>query len=127
MAINHSGQLSRQEIWYQKVRSLVHCILSQWLIDYIHFQRFTSIEDAKKMCPHLVVQHVATYRNGENEAGYWDNVDPRTHKVSLDVYRRESLRILAIFKEKIPRGEIGKSIEANRGIYLTVTLQRKHR
>nr|KIR84927.1 DNA polymerase eta subunit [Cryptococcus tetragattii IND107] len=72
-------------------------------------KRFTSIEDAKKMCPHLVVQHVATYRNGENEAGYWDNVDPRTHKVSLDVYRRESLRILAIFKEKIPRGEIEKA------------------
>ncbi|KIY33133.1 DNA polymerase eta subunit [Cryptococcus gattii E566] len=72
-------------------------------------KRFTSIEDAKKMCPHLVVQHVATYRNGENEAGYWDNVNPRTHKVSLDVYRRESLRILAIFKEKIPRGEIEKA------------------
>ncbi len=23
------------------------------------------------MCPHLIVQHVATYRNGEAEAGYW--------------------------------------------------------
>lgn len=65
------------------------------------------------MCPQLRIQHVATYRNGENEAGYWDDVNPRTHKVSLDVYRRESLKILAIFKEKIPRGEIGKLIEAN--------------
>nr|ODO02270.1 DNA polymerase eta subunit [Cryptococcus depauperatus CBS 7855] len=72
-------------------------------------KRFTTIEDAKKMCPHLVVQHVATYRNGENEAGYWDDVDPRTHKVSLDVYRRESLKILAIFREMIPKGEIEKA------------------
>ena len=34
------------------------------------------------MCPHLYVQHVATYRNGESEAGYWGEVDPATHKVS---------------------------------------------
>lgn len=96
----------------------------KWLIDSIHFQRFTSIEDAKKMCPHLRIQHVATYRNGESEAGYWDDVDPRTHKVSLDVYRRESLKILAIFKEKIPRGEIGKLVEANRRIGLTIVAEK---
>ncbi|ODN78784.1 hypothetical protein L202_04339 [Cryptococcus amylolentus CBS 6039] len=72
-------------------------------------KRFTSIDDAKKMCPHLVVQHVATYRNGEAEAGYWENVDSRTHKVSLDPYRRESLKILAIFKEMIPKGEVEKA------------------
>ncbi len=47
-----------------------------------HTARFTTIEDAKKMCPGLVVQHVATYREGEAEAGYWDEVDPLTHKVS---------------------------------------------
>lgn len=33
------------------------------------------------MCPELYVQHVATYRNGESEAGYWGEVDPATHKV----------------------------------------------
>ena len=70
-------------------------------------KRFNTIDEAKKMCPHLTVQHVATYRNGEAEAGYWEEVDPRTHKVSLDPYRRESLKILAIFKEMIPKGEIG--------------------
>ncbi|EIW67292.1 hypothetical protein TREMEDRAFT_12962, partial [Tremella mesenterica DSM 1558] len=72
-------------------------------------KRFNTIDEAKKMCPHLVVQHVATYRNGEAEAGYWGEVDPRTHKVSLDPYRRESLKILAIFKEMVPRGEIEKA------------------
>jgi hypothetical protein len=30
-------------------------------------------------------------------------------QVSLDPYRRESLKILAIFKEMVPRGEIGVS------------------
>ncbi|WVQ99976.1 hypothetical protein IAU59_007119 [Kwoniella sp. CBS 9459] len=72
-------------------------------------KRFTTLDEARKMCPHLVVQHVATYRNGESEAGYWGEVDPKTHKVSLDPYRRESLKILAIFKEMIPRGEIEKA------------------
>lgn len=87
-------------------------------------KRFNTIDEAKKMCPELIVQHVATYRNGEAEAGYWGEVDPRTHKVgwtgslirlrmcscqvSLDPYRRESLKILAIFKEMVPKGEIGK-------------------
>ncbi|WVR07577.1 hypothetical protein IAU60_004619 [Kwoniella sp. DSM 27419] len=72
-------------------------------------KRFTTLDEARKMCPHLIVQHVATYRNGEAEAGYWGEVDPTTHKVSLDPYRRESLKILAIFKEMVPRGEIEKA------------------
>lgn len=85
--------------------------------------RFNTIDESKRMCPHLYVQHVATYRNGESEAGYWGEVDPKSHKVSslnlfgavaneqvsLDPYRRESLKILAIFKEMVPKGEIGKS------------------
>jgi len=29
-------------------------------------------------------------------------------QVSLDPYRRESLKILAIFKEMVPKGEIGR-------------------
>nr|XP_019044650.1 DNA polymerase eta subunit [Kwoniella bestiolae CBS 10118]OCF23580.1 DNA polymerase eta subunit [Kwoniella bestiolae CBS 10118] len=72
-------------------------------------KRFTTLDEARKMCPELVVQHVATYRNGESEAGYWGEVDPQTHKVSLDPYRRESLKILAIFKEMVPKGEIEKA------------------
>lgn len=45
--------------------------------------RMAKIKDAKKMCPELVVVHVATYKEGEKEPGYWENVDSRTHKVSL--------------------------------------------
>lgn len=39
------------------------------------------VRDAKKRCPHLVAVHVATYREGEKEPGYWENPDTLTHKV----------------------------------------------
>jgi DNA polymerase eta len=39
------------------------------------------LKDAKLLCPELVVVHVATYKEGEKEPGYWDDVDTRTHKV----------------------------------------------
>ena len=48
--------------------------------------RFNTIDESKRMCPHLYVQHVATYRNGESEAGYWGEVDPTSHKVSRLLY-----------------------------------------
>lgn len=62
------------------------------------------------------------------EPGRWDDADPRTHKVcrqanqpvnlktdnrvlqvSLDPYRRESSKIIAIFKSMVAEGEVGKS------------------
>lgn len=43
--------------------------------------RMMKIDEAKAKCPELVVVHVATYKEGEKEPGYWENVDNRTHKV----------------------------------------------
>lgn len=43
--------------------------------------RMDKLKEAKKRCPHLVVVHVATYKEGEKEPGYWDKVDTNTHKV----------------------------------------------
>lgn len=43
--------------------------------------RMDKLRDAKKKCPDLVVQHVATYKEGDAEPGYWDHIDSRTHKV----------------------------------------------
>lgn len=43
--------------------------------------RMDKKKDALKRCPHLQVVHVATYKEGEAEPGYWDNVDTNTHKV----------------------------------------------
>ncbi|KAK4688585.1 DNA polymerase eta, partial [Tremellales sp. Uapishka_1] len=72
-------------------------------------RRFTKLDEAVKLCPQLRLIHVATYRQGEEESGYWEDADLKTHKVSLDPYRRESLKILAIFKEMVPRGEVEKA------------------
>ncbi|KAG6850700.1 hypothetical protein H0H93_009858 [Arthromyces matolae] len=59
--------------------------------------------------PDLRIVHVATYKEGETQPGYWDNVDTKTHKVSLDYYRRESLKIAAKFKDCLPNVEIEKA------------------
>ncbi|KAJ7106488.1 hypothetical protein C8R43DRAFT_1243826 [Mycena crocata] len=64
--------------------------------------RMMKIQDAKALCPELVVVHVATYKEGEKEPGYWENPDSRTHKVSLDLYRRESVKMLQLYKEGLP-------------------------
>ncbi|KAJ7510393.1 hypothetical protein B0H11DRAFT_2168718 [Mycena galericulata] len=64
--------------------------------------RMMKIQEAKERCPELVVVHVATYKEGEKEPGYWENPDSRTHKVSLDLYRRESVKMLQMYKEGLP-------------------------
>ena len=43
--------------------------------------RMDKLKEAKKRCPHLVVVHVATYKEGDEEPRYWDKVDTNTHKV----------------------------------------------
>ncbi|KZS92491.1 DNA/RNA polymerase [Sistotremastrum niveocremeum HHB9708] len=71
--------------------------------------RMCKIADAKRLCPHVRVVHVATYKEGENEPVYVDEPDSMTHKVSLDHYRRESMKIINIFKEGLPGAEIEKA------------------
>lgn len=78
-------------------------------------------KEARKLCPHVVIVHTATYRPGESESGYWDDANVMTHKVSiwrrmptddqvsLDPYRKESAKVLSIFKEMVPEGEVGRS------------------
>ncbi|GAA5820482.1 hypothetical protein JCM3770_005545 [Rhodotorula araucariae] len=58
--------------------------------------------EALKKCPDLRLVHVQTYKNGETEPGYWDGAKPETHKVSLDMYRKESRKILEVFSEFCP-------------------------
>ncbi|KAI9066350.1 DNA/RNA polymerase [Trametes sanguinea] len=71
--------------------------------------RMDKVRDAKKRCPNLVVVHVATYKEGEAEPGYWENPDTLTHKVSLDHYRRESMKIIQMLKDGLPSGEVEKA------------------
>ncbi|THV02836.1 DNA/RNA polymerase, partial [Dendrothele bispora CBS 962.96] len=71
--------------------------------------RFQKLKDAKECCPELMIVHVATYKEGESEPGYWDDIDSRTHKVSLDYYRRESSKVFAMMKESLPDAEIERA------------------
>ncbi|GAA5999791.1 hypothetical protein JCM10207_005912 [Rhodosporidiobolus poonsookiae] len=64
--------------------------------------RHESPAEALKKCPTLRLVHVQTYKNGETEPGYWEGAKPETHKVSLDMYRKESRKILAVFSEFCP-------------------------
>lgn len=64
--------------------------------------RFTDINEAKKLCENLICQHVATWREGEDSWEYRDDPLVNTDKVSLDPYRLESRKILAIVKDSLP-------------------------
>ena len=68
------------------------------------------LADAKKLCPDLVIVHVQTYKDGETQPAYHPKPNNETHKVSLDHYRRESIKILNILKENLVGAEVGASI-----------------
>lgn len=68
--------------------------------------RMITVGDARKACPNIVIQHVATFREGEG--GRWAYRDDafmniKTDKVSLDPYRAESRKILKTMKEALER------------------------
>lgn len=66
--------------------------------------RMTKIHEARRLCPELVSQHVATWREGDDKWAYHPDAfaNMATHKVSLDPYRLESRKILALIKEYLP-------------------------
>ncbi|PMD30781.1 DNA/RNA polymerase [Hyaloscypha variabilis F] len=66
--------------------------------------RHVDITEAKKLCPNLIMQHVATWKEGEEKWAYHEDAAKNiaTHKVSLDPYRLESRRILSCIKETLP-------------------------
>lgn len=66
--------------------------------------RHCTVTEARKMCPQLIAQHVATWKEGDETWAYHDDAASHigTHKVSLDPYRLQSRRILAVIKEFLP-------------------------
>lgn len=66
--------------------------------------RHCDVTEAKKLCPGLIAQHVATWREGDDKWAYRDDSAQNiaTDKVSLDPYRLESRKILALVKEALP-------------------------
>ncbi|KAI7188856.1 DNA/RNA polymerase [Hortaea werneckii] len=67
--------------------------------------RHVTITEAKEKCPELVCQHVATWKEGDTQWSYSDDAfkEIATRKVSLDPYRTQSRRILAVIKEILPK------------------------
>lgn len=71
--------------------------------------RHVTITEAKEKCPELICQHVATWKEGSAKWSYSDGEDGdaakeiAVRKVSLDPYRIQSRKILALIKECLPK------------------------
>jgi DNA polymerase eta len=72
--------------------------------------RHITTTEAKKLCPNIILQHVATWREGDEKWAYHDDAFKHiaTMKVSLDPYRMESKKILALIKETLPAPPLQK-------------------
>lgn len=77
--------------------------------------RHVVITEAKKLCPQLVMQHVATWREGDDKWAYRPDSPQHIHtdKVSLDPYRLQSRRILATIKDALPPAPLQKVEKAS--------------
>lgn len=68
--------------------------------------RHVTVAEAKEKCPELVCQHVATWKEGDVTWSYGDGDEAfreiASRKVSLDPYRLQSRKILAVIKEFLP-------------------------
>lgn len=66
--------------------------------------RMISAKEARRLCPEVVLQHVATFREGHGgEVAYREDAfrNIGSDKVSLDPYRAESRKILEVMKEAL--------------------------
>ncbi|KAI8848069.1 hypothetical protein BC829DRAFT_394660 [Chytridium lagenaria] len=61
-------------------------------------KRHCTVEDAKAIAPDIRFVHVATFGPDSTEPGYHDDPKTATHKVSLDVYRRASAKIMEVMR-----------------------------
>ena len=77
--------------------------------------RHVDITEAKKLCPDLIMQHVATWKEGDEKWAYHKDAHAHnaTHKVSLDPYRMESRKILACIKSALPAAPIQRVEKAS--------------
>lgn len=69
--------------------------------------RHVTCAEALKACPEIILQHVATWKEGEDKWAYHENAfkEMATRKVSLDPYRMESRKILQCIKDALPEKE----------------------
>lgn len=77
--------------------------------------RHVTATEARAKCPAIVLQHVATWREGDDKWAYRQDAEKHisTDKVSLDPYRLESRKSLALIKEILPAAPIQKVEKAS--------------
>ncbi|KAI0464205.1 hypothetical protein LJB42_001809 [Komagataella kurtzmanii] len=75
--------------------------------------RMDTLESALSKCEGLKVGHTAVFKKGQSDWSYIDYLpSPKDHKVSLDPYRRESRKIMRIFKlrcSKVEKASVDES------------------
>ena len=88
--------------------------------------RHVTIQEAQQKCPEIIMQHVATWKEGETGWAYRDDAykNSGTHKVSLDPYRLQSRRILAVIKDALPAPPLQRVEKASIDeVYLDLSAQ----
>ena len=77
--------------------------------------RHVDITEAKRLCPQLITQHVATWREGDDKWAYREDSSKHiaSDKVSLDPYRLQSRKILATIKETLPQAPLQRVEKAS--------------
>lgn len=103
-----------------------HCIALNYAAKAAGLKRIISPEEAKKQCPHVVLQHVATWREGDSKWAYREDAKEhmRTDKAALDPYRLQSRTAFDLIKSKLPASPMQKVEKASIDeVYLDLSAQ----
>ena len=86
------------------VQQFKHVIAINYAARAAGLKKVVTAEEAKRKCPEIVLQHVPTWREGDTTWRY--RLDALEHmdidKSSLDYYRLQSKKAMALLKETLP-------------------------
>jgi DNA polymerase eta len=86
------------------VQQFKHVIAINYAARAAGLKKVTAAEEAKRLCPSIVLQHVPTWREGHESWAYRD--DALQHmdidKSSLDYYRLQSRKAMEVLKRTLP-------------------------
>ncbi|KAK5072028.1 N-acetyltransferase eso1 [Lithohypha guttulata] len=92
-----------------------NCIALNYAAKAAGLKRGVGPEDAKKQCPSVIIQHVATWREGDSTWAYRPDVkqDMETDKAALDPYRLQSRKAFDLIKSMLPGPPVQKVEKAS--------------
>ena len=78
-------------------------------------KRIISPDEAKLKCPEVILQHVATWREGDTSWAYRPDVRQhmKTDKAALDPYRLQSRKAFELIKSRLPPAPVQKVEKAS--------------